>query len=161
MKHPVRRKDREITDRREIEEILEKGVFGVLAMCGADGPYAVPMNYVYSRGSVWFHCALSGLKLDILRQNPRGSFSVVLNTDYAMPDDPSRPCGWGMFYESVAVRGPVVFVDSPDEKERILAELIEKTAGAKFEGKFTPEDLARVAVFRLEAEEMTGKARRP
>ena len=119
MKHPVRRKDREITDPGELDEILEKGVFGVLAMCGEEGPYAVPMNYVSRPGAVYFHCAAEGLKLDILRQNPRGCFSVVLNTDYARPDNPDRSCGWGMFYESVTVWGPVVFVESRDGRKKL------------------------------------------
>ncbi len=161
MKHPVRRKDREITDPRELDEILEKGVFGVLAMCGEEGPYAVPMNYVSRPGAVYFHCAAEGLKLDILRQNPRGCFSVVLNTDYARPDNPDRSCGWGMFYESVTVWGPVVFVESRDEKERSLTELVEKSSGEKFGGSFSGQDLDRVTVFRLDVEGRSGKARRP
>ncbi len=161
MKHPVRRKDREITDPGELDEILEKGVFGVLAMCGEEGPYAVPMNYVSRPGAVYFHCAAEGLKLDILRQNPRGCFSVVLNTDYARPDNPDRSCGWGMFYESVTVWGPVVFVESRDEKKLSLTELVEKSSGEKFGGSFSGQDLDRVTVFRLDVEGRSGKARRP
>lgn len=158
MTHPVRRKDREITDPLEMDEILGKGVFGTLSLCDEDGPYAVPMNYVYMSGAVWFHCANEGRKLDVLRKSPRGCFSVVMNTDYVKSE---RSCGWGMLYESVTVRGPVSFVESPEEKERALVALVEKSSGQKFSGSFSSADLDSVTVFRLDAAERSGKARRP
>ena len=56
-------------------EILEKGVSGVLAVSGDDGyPYAVPLNYVYDDGCLYFHSANVGHKIDAIRENPKVSF---------------------------------------------------------------------------------------
>ncbi|NLA90205.1 MAG: pyridoxamine 5'-phosphate oxidase family protein [Synergistaceae bacterium] len=158
MNHPVRRKDREITDPLEMDEILGRAVFGTLAMGGEEGLYAVPMNFVHKSGKIYFHCANEGRKLDILQSNPRACFSVVVDLGYAKSD---RACGWGMFYESVTLWGPVSFVDSPEEKGEILAGFIEKSSGEKFRGTFSPDDVKGVTVFCLDAESRTGKARRP
>ena len=53
MNHPVRRKDREITDPLEMDEILGRAVFGTLAMGGEEGLYAVPMNFVHKSGKIY------------------------------------------------------------------------------------------------------------
>lgn len=42
----MRRKKQEL-GREECEKIFENGSFGVLALLSADGPYAVPLSYVY------------------------------------------------------------------------------------------------------------------
>mgnify|MGYP000824082980 CR=1 FL=1 len=45
----MRRKKQEL-GREECEKIFENGSFGVLALLSADGPYAVPLSYVYDGG---------------------------------------------------------------------------------------------------------------
>lgn len=43
----MRRKDREVTELAQIEEILEKGKVVHLGMIDGDFPYIVPLNYGY------------------------------------------------------------------------------------------------------------------
>ena len=63
MGHPVRRKDREITDRAEIYEILDRSFTGHLALCSGGEPYVVPLCFGVMNGAVYFHCARDGTSL--------------------------------------------------------------------------------------------------
>ncbi|GAV22898.1 pyridoxamine 5'-phosphate oxidase family protein [Carboxydothermus pertinax] len=66
----LRRKDRALPEALA-ELILTDGEYGVLATAGKEYPYAVPLNYVYKNGAIYFHSALEGQKLDLLKENPR------------------------------------------------------------------------------------------
>ena len=57
---PMRRIRQQLSD-KETEAILENGTTGVLAVNGDGGyPYAVPVNYVYKAGKIYFHGAKAG-----------------------------------------------------------------------------------------------------
>lgn len=72
------RRSRQQLPENEVRSILESADTGVLAVNGDDGyPYAVPLNYVYANGRIYFHCAKEGHKIDALRRDPKVSFCVV------------------------------------------------------------------------------------
>ena len=51
----------------ECLEILKTAKRGVLAVLGDEGyPYAVPLDFVYEDGKIYFHCAKEGHKLDAI-----------------------------------------------------------------------------------------------
>lgn len=53
----MRRSDRELS-MEETLKILNTADYGVLTTTGSDGfPYAVPVNFVYDGGKIYFHCA--------------------------------------------------------------------------------------------------------
>ena len=61
------RRARLALDERECEEILKRGEYGVLAVQGDEGyPYAVPLNYVFVDGAIYFHSAKEGHKIDAI-----------------------------------------------------------------------------------------------
>ena len=79
----MRRKHEEISDKEEIGELLNRCRVGRLATLGQDGyPYITPLNYVYWQGSVYFHCARQGEKLDNIDMNDRVCFEVDLPLAY-------------------------------------------------------------------------------
>ena len=68
----MRKRQHEITSRDKVDEILGRCRVGRIATHGADGyPYVIPLNYVYHDGSIYFHCARSGEKLDNLKRDSR------------------------------------------------------------------------------------------
>ena len=81
----LRRKDRAL-DNESTLQVLENGLYGMLATCGADGPYAVPVNYVFSGGCIYFHCARAGEKLDNLAFDNRACFTVVSDASLRYDD---------------------------------------------------------------------------
>lgn len=77
----MRRIKQQLTQ-EECVKILECGRTGVLAVLGDDGyPYTVPINYYYTDGKIYLHCAKSGHKLDAIRSNSKVSFCVVERDD--------------------------------------------------------------------------------
>ena len=52
----MRKKEREITDRVELEQILKKALILRLAMNDPGSPpYIVPVNFGYRDGAIYFH----------------------------------------------------------------------------------------------------------
>lgn len=62
------RRSRQQLDHAETVKILQSGTTGVLGLTGDGGyPYAVPINYVYEDGKIYFHGAKSGHKYDSIK----------------------------------------------------------------------------------------------
>ena len=66
----MRRKEREIKDKKDIERILKDSRVLRLAMVDKDKPYLVPMNFGYRDGALYLHSALEGRKIDLLKKIP-------------------------------------------------------------------------------------------
>ena len=98
----------------ECERILREGKTAVLALAGDDGyPYAVPVNYVYDGGKIYFHCAKTGHKLDALRRCDKVSMCVVDRDDVA----PER---LATDYMSVIVFGRARILEDDEEIYRAV-----------------------------------------
>lgn len=68
------------------EEVLQGTYNGTLVMCYENTPYAVPINHAFVDGKFYFHCALIGRKIDLIKQNPNVVYVV---TKYHNPPDPN------------------------------------------------------------------------
>jgi nitroimidazol reductase NimA-like FMN-containing flavoprotein (pyridoxamine 5'-phosphate oxidase superfamily) len=123
----MRRKQEEISDRKEIEKLLSECRIGRLATLGLDGfPYITPLNYVYWKGAVYFHCARSGEKLDNINNDSRVCFEVDIPLAYldAGFDSGACPCAVTQFYKSVIIRGRAERVEEMEEKVGALNALM-------------------------------------
>jgi len=65
-----------LESRDDMEELLQDESIGYLGLAIDGTPYVVPLNYSYSEGTIIFHCALDGKKLDFIRANPLVCFTV-------------------------------------------------------------------------------------
>ena len=121
------RRKRQALSREEVSSVLYRGTSGVLALSGDDNyPYAVPISYVYDGENIYFHCAKSGHKLDVIQQNEKVSFCVI-DQDKIVPDE------YTSYFRSVIAFGHVEVIT--DEKEKLSA--VEKLAI-----KYAPKDTA-------------------
>ena len=153
----MRRKDREITDIGGIEEILQKCMTCHVAMSDDGEPYVVPLNFGYSILDrcvleLYFHSALEGKKLDVLKRNSRVCFAV---THEGEPIRSENPCNSGYYFSSVIGFGNAVFIDSPNERCDALSVLHMHQTGKDV--KFTPEQARSVCVFKIVSSDFTGK----
>lgn len=148
----MRRQEKEI-ENKEIEEILNKGEYGIFATIGENGyPYSVPLNYVYFEDCIYFHSAKSGHKIDNIKNNDKVSFCVVGDTEVL-------PSEFNTRYESVIVFGSAIEIDGK-EKEKALLKLIEKYS-LEFleEGKlYISKAKDATSVVKISIDHMTGKA---
>lgn len=151
----MRRTKQELT-REENEKILREVTYGVLGVHGDDGyPYTVPVNFVYSDGAVYFHCAKSGHKTDAIKNDSRVSFTVVAK-DAVVAED------FATDYYSVIIFGKAVIITETEEMLYALRLLNKKLAPhLPEEGeKAIEQDFNRVCIVKIEAEHITGKAAR-
>lgn len=150
----MRRQDREILG-EDINEILKKGEYGILATVGDNGyPYATPLSYAYANNAVYFHCALEGSKLENIKYNEKVSFCVVGRTN-VLPEKFSTE------YESVIVFGRASQI-AGEEKKFALLEIADKySPGFKQEGiAYIDRAIDKTCVVKIEIDKVTGKARR-
>lgn len=97
----------------ECERILTSSFSGVLVMSRDDEPYAVPLNHAYVDGELYFHCALQGRKLDMIRANSRVCYTV--NHYFGDPADFKDGVRCHGDWESVIAYGSARVVDDPQE----------------------------------------------
>ena len=156
----MRRKDREIADPAEIRAVLERARVMHLGLYDGEYPYVVPMHYGFTledgRLTLYAHCAKEGRKLELLRRD--GRVFAAIDTDEALIPGKSA-CAWGAAYACVMVRGRAVIVEDEDEKRRALSLLMKTQTGRDF--AISPAMAAAVCVLRIDAEEVSAKARRP
>ncbi|MCE5265172.1 MAG: pyridoxamine 5'-phosphate oxidase family protein [Deltaproteobacteria bacterium] len=151
----IRRADREIKDAGMIRAIMEEALVCRIGLCGGDVPYVVPMNYGLGENCLYFHCAVAGRKLDMIRKNSRVCFEMDILRGIKQGEE---SCGWGAFYESVIGCGRAVIVETPAEKRAALDRIMEH-CGAKGPFSYPDETLAKTAVIRIDIEEASGKRR--
>jgi len=148
----MRRSDREITDRAEIDGILKEAQVCRIALADEGVPYLVPLCFGYDGESLYLHSAPEGKKILLIQKNPRCCFEVDINDGIVRGD---RPCSWGMRYRSIIGYGRVEILSDPDEKKHGLNCIMEHYHGGTH--PFSDADLSRVTVIRIAIESMTGK----
>jgi nitroimidazol reductase NimA-like FMN-containing flavoprotein (pyridoxamine 5'-phosphate oxidase superfamily) len=149
----MRRKEREITDRVALDEILHKALTCRLAMCDGDQPYVIPLNFGYDGKSLYIHCAREGRKLDILKTNNRVCFEM--DGDHELVKGES-PCDWGFRAESVIGFGKAVLIEDGEEKRRAL-DVIMEHYGASPPYAYKEKAFHKALIIKVDVENMTGK----
>ena len=149
---PMRR-NRQQLSREECERILGRCTSGVLALTGDGGyPYAVPLSYVYADGTIIFHSAVQGHKVDAIRRDNRCSFCVI-------EQDEIRPAEFTTYFRSVIAFGRIQILEAADEKVQALSLLGRRyspndEAGLQHE---IDKSLDHVMLLRLDIEHISGK----
>ena len=148
------RRIKQLLPERECVEILERATSGVLAVSGDDDyPYAVPLSYVYNEGKIYFHCALTGHKVDGIKRNEKVSFCVV-DKDEVIPER------YTTYFRSVIVFGKARIIEERDEKVKAALMLGEKYNPGHYEAAMEEIDrlFSALCIIELSVEHMTGKA---
>lgn len=148
----MRRIRQQLSDEESIS-ILEKATSGTLALLGDNGyPYAVPISYVYSEGKLFFHSALSGHKIDAIRNCDKTSFCVV-------DQDEVIPKKYTTFFRSVIAFGRIHIIEDEAEKlavARLIGNHYNPNDGESLQ-KEIESGLARMLAIRFDIEHLTGK----
>ena len=153
----MRRKDREVTDINGIEEILRRCKTCHVAMIDGGSPYVVPLSYGYriltdNVLELYFHSALQGKKLDVLKSNNAVCFEMAHEGEPVQSD---TPCNSGYYYSSIIGFGQVVFIEEVAEKCKALSFMFSHQFGS--EVIFTDEQAQSVCVFKVVSKDFTGK----
>jgi nitroimidazol reductase NimA-like FMN-containing flavoprotein (pyridoxamine 5'-phosphate oxidase superfamily) len=140
----------------EAESFLEERTEGYLATADAAGrPYLTPLNYVFHNGKIYFHCKLSGRKLENIAANPQVCFGVSQTAKNLFSG--KRPCACATRYTSVLISGSARIVADGAEKARLLNVLLEKFSGGQSYHPVDEEGAAACAVVEVSIDELSGK----
>lgn len=148
----MRRKRQQLSEAESIE-ILRKSTSGTLALLGDNGyPYAVPISYVYAEGKLYFHSALSGHKIDAIRNCNKASFCVIDKDDV-------RPEKYTTYFRSVIAFGRIHIIEDEQEKletARLLGDRYNPNQEEALQ-KELDKGLSRMVMIRFDIEHLTGK----
>ncbi len=152
----MRRKEKEIKDIKEMNEIIREADFCNVAMSRNNIPYIVPMNFGFHESCIYLHSANKGLKIDILKENPVVCIEIVRDAQLVKY---GNQCNNSMKYRSVLIFGKVEILSDKLEKEKALSYIV-KHLDKNFredELEFTAHQVEKVAVLKIKIETITGK----
>ncbi len=151
------RRPKQLIALEECQEILASQKRGTLSVLGDDGyPYGLPLDFVYlpsvgQLGSIFFHSARQGHKLDAIAAHDKASFCV---TDDGVLEEGS----WWYHMRSVICFGRASLVEDPQLLHDAFLALGQKYFPPEYD---IEEDIAksgpRARVIQLRIEHMTGK----
>ena len=148
----MRRREKEIVQESDIEAIIRSARICRLGLSDGEHPYIVPLCFGYDDRTLYFHGALEGRKLDIIRKNHHVCFEIDVKTEIVEAEE---ACGWSVNYQSVIGFGGAVLLEDPAEKQEALEIIMSQYTDRRF--RFPDTAIQNTAVIRVEIEQMTGK----
>jgi len=156
----MRRKDREITARNELIDILKKADVCRIAINDSPAPYIVPLNFGYRWDDnlvLFFHCAPGGRKLELLAVNDSVCFEI--DTDHELVKG-EKPCDWGMKYKSIIGSGKITEVIDKNEKIAALDAIMNHFGLTDAKKEYDESVFSKTKILRLVVSEISGKQRK-
>jgi nitroimidazol reductase NimA-like FMN-containing flavoprotein (pyridoxamine 5'-phosphate oxidase superfamily) len=148
----MRRKDKEIKDKGQIEQIVQDAQVCRLALTDGHQPYVVPLNFGYRDDTVYFHSAAQGRKIEMLKGNPRVCLEFTTDLELVRAD---KSCDWGQRFKCVLAFGVARLLEDPAEKRKALDIIMAHYGGQG--GDYEDSKLKITAVIAVKLTEMTGK----
>ena len=154
MSREMKRVDRQVTDEKEIDEIIGRCSVCRMGLVDKGEPYVVPMNFGYRNKTVYVHGALNGRKMNILEGSPR--ICVEFDIAHDMVSHGDTACKWSQKYESVIAWGKAEIMTSPEEKREAL-NIIMGQYSEKKEWDYPDVIIERTHVVKVSLDKITAK----
>lgn len=155
----MRRNDREITDQKAIEAFISGEEILRVAFYDEGEIYIVPVNYGYlaaeGRYSFYFHGACAGRKFELAGTGPSVGFEI--DGRYKLQEGETA-CSYSAAFQSVTGTGWLHLLEEREEKRRGL-DTVMRQVTKKAVWDYDDRVLERTAVFRLDVEKMSCKAK--
>ena len=173
----MRRKRQQLSEADSVA-ILKRATSGTLALLGDNGyPYAVPISYVYNDGKLYFHSALSGHKVDAIRNCDMAAIKHEVsdtcidsrNREQTRPgvkasfcvveQDDVQPKKYTTYYRSVIAFGRISIIEDDAEKlatARMLGQRYNPNDDESLQ-KELEKGLNRMLMICFDIEHLTGK----
>ena len=152
----MRRKDREISFKEEITKIIQEERICRLAIKDEPYSYIVPLNYGVeiedNQITLYFHSALEGRKIDLLKADPKVSFEIDRNHEITF-DTEKGSCS--TLYECVIGNGEIIFINGEEKLKALRLILQHHGRGEDFP---IMEDMVKKTLcYKLTVNKVTGK----
>ena len=153
----MRRKDKAITNRKQMDAIIRGCLVCHLAVTKDNQPYLVPVSFGYDGKALYVHTATEGMKLDFFAANPRVCFEFERGVE--VRSHPDLACKWSLAYESVIGFGVIGEVTEATQKQQALNHIMLQYSGSSWPIEET--SLAKTRVWKIAIESLTGKRSQP
>ena len=154
-RYHIRRKEKEITDEREIRDIIKNGRFTSISMSKKNEPYIITLSYGYdqAKNALYFHCAADGQKIEFISSNPHVCGTIIEDNGY--DEDCIQK------FRSIVYGGTIAIITEIEEKKHgfeILIDHLEKKPSETKKKLLTNEDVyIKPAILRLDITDITCK----
>lgn len=153
----MRREDRRVINRNELEDIIKSSKVCRVAMNDEDGIYILPVNFGYTFTNdeleIFFHGAKVGKKVDILS---KGNVHVGFEMDSGHESVAGEhACSYSFKYQSIIGKGYASIIVDKNEKIKAFNQFMHNQAGKSFDS--TDKMLEDVLFFSIKATSYSGK----
>ena len=152
----MRRKDRQMPE-EFAWDVTDRCEYAFLSMIAEDGtPYGLPLTIAREGRSIYFHSAMEGRKIASLRAHPQVCMAFVGDT--RVP-----PGQFTTLFESAVAFGAASEVTEEKEKIHALELLCRRHTPDNMDAfdRAVAKSLSRTGIWRIDVEEITGKAKLP
>jgi len=150
----MRRKEKKITDIKEIEAIIQKAAVCRLGFAVDNTPYVVPVNYGFEDNCLYIHCANVGRKLDMIKQNNTVCFEM--DVDAEIKEGGQSACNWSTTFRSVIGYGKAFLVEEVEQKRKAL-DIIMRHYSDKTFFEYQNDVLKNVVIIKITITSLSGK----
>lgn len=141
-----------ITDIDEIEGIIKKAAYCRIGLVDNDEPYVVPICFGYERNALYFHGALTGRKIELIKKNNKICFEVDTGVEIVNVETPCRSVEK---YRSVIGVGRAYILEDDEEKTHGLNLIMKQYTKGDF--SFPKSELDRTLVVKIDIKSITGR----
>jgi len=149
----LRRKDKEIKDKAEIESIIKRATVCRIGLSENNVAYIVPMNFGYKDNSLYFHSAPMGKKIEIIKKNNQICFEIDVDHELVLSE---LSCKATMKYFSVIGFGKAELI-TDFEKKQIALQIIMDHYAPKKKHEFSKKMIEQLIIIKVNIEKLTGK----
>jgi len=149
----MRRTDKQIINKVEIEQIIKNALVCRLALCKDNIPYLVPVSFGYDGKCLYAHTAKEGRKIGFIQANNLVCFEFDINVKTI--EHESIACKWTTTYQSVIGYGRITEITDFNECAYALNQIMLQYSGKEWE--LTEKMLGTVKMWKIEIDEMSGK----
>ena len=137
----------------DVETLVKQQLVGRIGCHAKDVTYVVPISFAYDGAYIYGH-TFEGMKVDMMRKNPKVCFQVDDTTDLA---NWQSAVLWGEFEE--LAEGPERILALHKLTERRLPLISSETMHLTSQWPFRDEDVSKISgiVFRIRVTEKTGR----
>ena len=149
----MRRTDKEIGSREEINAIIRGSHVCRIALAMDNMPYIIPVSFGYDGESIYIHTAKEGKKINYFKNNNNICFEFERNVKLCK--DQKNACKWTFSYESVIGFGKIHELESLEQREVGLNRIMSQYSRKKW--VFGEDPLKNIRVWKIEITSITGK----
>ena len=159
MSDKIRRKDREITDKKIIEEFISKQNIIRIGFYDKKNEeiYVVPVNYGYiidkKQYIFYIHGGKGGRKYELSKDEPNVGFEIDGNYKLIEGKD---ACNFSAKYQSVIGNGKIKIIEDLEEKKKGLNAIMKQNTG-KTDFEYNPKMIQNVSVYMLSVTKLSCK----